>query len=802
MQSVSRQGVRAILLLLLGGAAISISLKARCQLVDDGSTNILDGVSTNLNVPVYVGSNAPFTMLVLTNGATVTNIFGSLNIGYNAGANSNSVIMGGPGTVWTNFASRVGYNGSYNRLSILDGAVVAGRDLGLAENFSANNNLAVISGAGSLCTNSDLTYIASGSRNQLIITNGGTVAGRIAYVYGNSNSVTVTGTNSTWKCGSLDVGRFGAGLASYDQVLVNNGGAVSNAAACTVGWLSQSNFIFVADPGSSFRSGSIVLGHASGGNQLVVSNGGVVSANYTYVEDNSGSNSQVIITGSGSLLTNQTDFRLGQAGVSNLLVVTDGGTLADSFGYIGNFNLAGSGNLAIIDGPHSSWANRSDFYAGFGSPRNQLIISNGAKLFDASGYIGYGSHSNTVIVTGADSLWTNRLNFYVGNGTGNNQLFITNGGTVIGVNSYFGGASSGVSNTAVVGDPGSLWKTLQTLSIGSTSGSANQLVVSNSGTVLASTLTVNVGPFGFKMLISGGNLIVTNSILLLGSGPGFFTLDSGLVAADYLSSSQTTFDFRAGTLQLHSSQIVGTSPFNIGNGVAQATLELHNYGSHNFTSHNLVVSSNATLKGVGTIMANVTISNGATISPSPSWGSSVGSMIIGGDLLLGPGSTNLMGLNGSGNFAKFDYFVGISNMTYGGTLLLTNITGQLAAGNSFQLFSASNYSGAFSAILPLSPGPGLKWNTNELNVDGVLRVVALQPLPPTIAAQLSGTNFQVRASGGIPYDPCYLLTTTNLASPAAWETCGTNIFDPFGNTIFNPTIFLDEKERFFRLQVQ
>jgi len=801
MKSIGSQGARIIFLLVLVGAVICMPPKACGQLVEDGSTNILDGVSTNLLTAVYVGSNAPFTMLVLTNGTTVTNVNGGCDIGWNTNANSNTVIVVGAGTVWTNFAFRVGFNGSYNRLSILDGAVVSGRDLGLAENLWANNNLAVISGAGSLCTNSDLTYISSGSGNQLIITNGGAVAGRIAFIYGNSNSVAVTGTNSTWKCASLEVGRFGAGFASYNQLLINNGGTVSISGTGTVGTISQSNFIFVADPGSSFRSGTIVLGHGSRGNQLVVSNGAVVAANHTYVEDNSGSNSQVIVTGSGSLLTNQSDFQLGQRGSSNLLMLTDGGTLADNSGYIGNF-IASVGNLAIIDGPHSLWTNRGDFYAGYTSPRNQLIISNGAKLFDASGYVGFNSASNTVIVTSPESLWTNRSNFYVGNGGANNQLIITNGGTVISPNSYIGAPSSGLSNKVVVTDPGSLWKTLQTLSIGTFGNGANQLIVSNSGTVLASTLTVNVGSFGFKMLISGGNLIVTNSILLLGPGPGFFTLDSGLVAADYLSCSQTTFDFRAGTLQLHSSQFFGTSPFNVGNGVAQATLELLNYGSHNFNSHSLVVSSNATLKGVGTILANVTISDGATISPSPSWGSSVGSMIIGGDLLLSPGSTNLMGLNGEGNFAKYDYFVGISNMTYGGTLLLTNITGQLAAGNSFRLYSASNYSGAFSSIIPPSPGPGLKWNTNELNVDGVLRVVALQPLPPTIAGQLSGTNFQIRASGGIPYDPCYLLTTTNIVSPAGWEYYATNTFDSSGNAVFNPTFLLDEKERFFRLQVQ
>jgi T5SS/PEP-CTERM-associated repeat protein len=501
----------------------------------------------------------------------------------------------------------------------------------------------------------------------------------------------------------------------------------------------------------------------------------------------------VIVTGPGSLLTNQTDFRLGQIGFSNLLLLTDGGTLADNFGYIGN--SFGPGNQAIIDGPHSCWTNRSDFYAGYGSARNQLIISDGARLFDASGYVGYGGNSNTVIVTGADSLWTNRSSFYVGFGGQSSQLFITNGGAVISVNSYIAGQSSSLSNRVVVTDPGSFWKTSQTLSIGSSGSGANQLIVSNSGSVFASDISVRGGPFGFSLVVAGGNIIVTNSLMLFGLGPDFLTLNSGLIAADTLTLQGTKFEFNGGTLQTRNTSVYDTNLF-IGNGSAQATFDLLSSGSH-FFSGGLIISSNAVLRGVGTIGGDVFVSNGGTLSP----GSSLGQIAVNGNLVFSDGSTTVMELNASGSTC--DTLVGMTNLSYGGTLRLTNLAGQLTIGNSFRLFSASNYSGVFSAIIPPSPGPGLKWNTNELNVDGVLRVVALQTLVPTIAGvQLSGTSIQVRASGGIPYDPCYLLTTTNIVSPAAWEFCGTNIFDSFGNAVFNWTIYLGEKERFFRLQAQ
>lgn len=689
MNPIGRQGIRCISIVLLVVGSVLVPPPSHGQLVSDGRTNILDGVSTNLSGDIIVGNIDRFTLLVITNGATVSNTNGNLIIGQNSVASSNAVVVVGAGSTWINGGTRVGYFGSGNRLSIL------------------------------------------------------------------------------------------------------HGGAVSNAGVCTIGSSSQSNLVIVSDAGSLFRNSSIVLGH--GGNQLVVSNGAVVSANSTYAQ---GSNSAIILTGAGSWLTNQYDFQLGASGFSNALTITDGAALADGIGQIGN----GLGNRVVVDGPQSFWMNYGDL--SISSPCNLIIITNGARSFASSAYLS--GSSNTVVVAGSGSFWTNRFDLYVGYGGSNCRLFITNGGSVVSSHGYVSGFFSSVSNQVIVADPGSVWKTLSSLTIGGASGNgANELIISNSGTVLAPTLTVNGGPLGFNVLISGGNLVVTNTIRLFGAGPSFFTLDSGLVTAENLSSSQTTLDFRAGTLRLHSSQVDGTSPFRIGNGAAEATLELINYSSHNFLSRSLVVSSNATLKGVGTIWANVTVSNGGTLSPSPSWGSSVGSMIVCGNLLLSPGSTNIMGLNGTGNYAKFDYFVGISNVTYGGTLLLTNIAGQLAPGNSFRLFSASNYSGAYSAIIPPSPGPGLKWNTNELNVDGVLRVVAVHPLPPTIAGlQSSRTNIQIRVSGGVPYDPCYLLTTTNIQSAAGWEFCDTNRFDSGGVSIFNRPISPIEKERYFRAQVE
>jgi hypothetical protein len=64
---------------------------------------------------------------------------------------------------------------------------------------------------------------------------------------------------------------------------------------------------------------------------------------------------------------------------------------------------------------------------------------------------------------------------------------------------------------------------------------------------------------------------------------------------------------------------------------------------------------------------------------------------------------------------------GSSRLTYGGTLAVTNLAGEIAAGQSYTLFNAAQSSGNFSAITPAAPGPGLAWEFNPLT--GVLRVV-------------------------------------------------------------------------------
>ena len=54
-----------------------------------------------------------------------------------------------------------------------------------------------------------------------------------------------------------------------------------------------------------------------------------------------------------------------------------------------------------------------------------------------------------------------------------------------------------------------------------------------------------------------------------------------------------------------------------------------------------------------------------------------------------------------------DLFSGQSSVTYGGTLIVTNLSGTLVLGDHFTLFSPGSSTNSFSSIIG-SPGPVLR----------------------------------------------------------------------------------------------
>ena len=138
-------------------------------------------------------------------------------------------------------------------------------------------------------------------------------------------------------------------------------------------------------------------------------------------------------------------------------------------------------------------------------------------------------------------------------------------------------------------------------------------------------------------------------------------------------------------------------------------------------------------------------------------------------------------------------------------MVLTNISDNpLDGGDSFKLFYAAGYGGAFTNILPATPGPGLAWNTNTLATDGTLRIDSVAPpQPPSFATvTFSGGDLVFSGSNGVPGTSYHVLESTNLALPLPdWTRLLTNVFDENGGFSFTNAIDPGEPRQFFRLQL-
>src|SRR6266446_2224981 len=125
---------------------------SQAQIVNDGATATLNHVTNTISGSIIVGTNGPFTLLILTNGTLLTNS-GNGTIGLNAGANSNTVKVTSGNTRWAMSSDlSVGSVGSFNRLVITNGGLVQNGFGALGINPASSSNLAVVTSAGSAFT--------------------------------------------------------------------------------------------------------------------------------------------------------------------------------------------------------------------------------------------------------------------------------------------------------------------------------------------------------------------------------------------------------------------------------------------------------------------------------------------------------------------------------------------------------------------------------------------------------------------------------------------------------------------------
>jgi autotransporter-associated beta strand protein len=206
---------------------------------------------------------------------------------------------------------------------------------------------------------------------------------------------------------------------------------------------------------------------------------------------------------------------------------------------------------------------------------------------------------------------------------------------------------------------------------------------------------------------------------------------------------------------------------------------------------NTVTATLGTLGGNGVIGGAVTIQSNARLSP----GASIGMLTISNNLTLVANSTTLMEISKS--LLTNDQVNVTGALTCGGNLVVTNLSGTLTAGDSFKLFNAGTYSGAFTSFSLPALLTGLAWNTNALT-NGTLSVIAtVSPSFSQIVPAGDG-NFQLSGYGTalLAYE---LDAATNLASPVFWQFVTNTTSDVNGFFEFIDPQATNFPQRFYRV---
>jgi autotransporter-associated beta strand protein/YVTN family beta-propeller protein len=313
-------------------------------------------------------------------------------------------------------------------------------------------------------------------------------------------------------------------------------------------------------------------------------------------------------------------------------------------------------------------------------------------------------------------------------------------------------------------------------------GNANAL---NQGNVL--TFNPALGN-NARLFLYGRNAVVSD---LSSPGAGSAVIANGnlktgaslTLGAVTLTITQTNAKTFAGTITDAFSEYDGsgsgtTGPLNlVKNGAATLTLT----GASTYTGTTTIgggtlqvdgslasavtVQSGAKLAGIGILSGGATVQTGGTLAPGDS---AAGTMTI--NNTLGLSGNALMEVSKTGTNLSSDRVVGLSSVTYGGSLVVTNVgAGTLGAGDSFTLFSASGYSGSFTNLTLPSLSGGLTWDTSNLGINGSITVLSATS-PPAITSQPqslavtpgSVASFNVVAAGTNPKFYQWQKNGTNL----------------------------------------
>ncbi len=494
----------------------------------------------------------------------------------------------------------------------------------------------------------------------------------------------------------------------------------------------------------------------AGGIYTLAGNGGALNlSNPTVITANTDASISASIKG-GSLVKNGPGkLTLSSANTFTGGVTNNAGTLA-----LGNAAAAGSGAITL---------NGGSLYNTVGMTfANQININSNVNL--------YAANPNNLNLTGA----------LYGGGTFADNLPNQNASlTISGDLSHFTG-------TLLYADPDN---TYNNVNIGSGATGANSLNASGAKIVMSGGINLSralriLGNSGATFRLgdlsgSGGTLGLSGTILSV----GWLNLDSSFGGT--LNGTGGLTKVGTGTLNL-----TGTNLYAGSTTVSAGQLLVNGVLTTNAASATSV-SASAILGGNGLVCGPATVQNGGVLAPGTG---GIGQLTVSNSVTYSGGSVALMEITKNSGGATNDLLLVSGTLTQGGTLLVTNIgTNALMAGDSFKLFNATTFAGAFTnlALPPLTTN--LVWSTDLLATNGTLAVVVSLPFMFTTTAFSSdGQTFSLNGTGmaGKSY---ILLTATNLAAPV-WLPIFTNTADNNGVFQFADPQATNFMQQFYRVQ--
>lgn len=466
--------------------------------------------------------------------------------------------------------------------------------------------------------------------------------------------------------------------------------------------------------------------------------------------------------------------------------------------------------------------------------------------------------ANPIDLGGAARTLTFNSNVQFALGATNGSLLAKTGKGTLTLNGpvNFSGASD-VQDGTMIFDAANVMNTDRLIADTFTVNGIARLVITNGASV---TVTTTVGNLRSGRQASGGSNYVDlaglYSLPNADSANGNLTLQANAAYSEITfwpggdftarsvlpngtGSGQTVFKFNGGILRAHndnatffqglSQTLVQAGGANIDDGgftiaIAQNLLDGGGAGGLNKTGGGTLllngantytgstVVSNGTLGGSGTLSGPLAVLAGASLNPGAAV-TTVSTFTVSNNLTLDDGSFVGMEVDKSGG--TNDSVRGLNNVTYAGTLVVSNLSGMaFAAGDAFALFNASGTkSGNFSSIvlqppinlltsfdpttgvLTLNPPPAgfdsFTVSGNSLNnplavlvndIGSGLTIVGVS-IPTNGVASINGTN--------ILYTPNFGFTGTDGFSYTNQDSLGTNTVLDVTVTVTAPLNFRD-----------